>query len=268
MKKGDIVTVGNHRIMCGDATNPDDVKELMQDIKSPLLFTSPPYSNLRKYGGNLDLDVSHLAQFIPAWKNYVEYIAVNVGLIRREYEIVQWWNPYLETAKLNNLKLLCWNVWDKKSTGNIGYQTSLIPRHEFIFVFGDHYRELNKTWDKVPENIKDHVRISSRRQNDDSVKKEAKRYLNNPLKVMESIVSINSEKGPIRSEHPAVFPVGLPEEYIKTFTNQNDVVVDCFGGSGTTLIAAQRQNRRGAYMDLNPEYCEVAIKRIKSEVEK
>lgn len=65
--------------------------------------------------------------------------------------------------------------------------------------------------------------------------------------------------------HSAVFPVALPEWFIKLFTEQDDVVLDPFGGSGTTAIAAIRLNRNFILIDTNPEFCNLAEERIKGE---
>ena len=257
-ERGDIIELDDHVVMCGDATNPDDVRELMGGQKAELLFTSPPYADLRTYGGIANLDEKHLAEFIPAWKKYAEYIAVNVGLIRRGYEIVEWWRPYFDSAKKAGLKRLAWNVWDKLSVGGIGSQSAMFPiRHEWIFVFGEKYKTLNKTWPKrQPENA-DRDREITRRNPDGTMTRQLRRYLPDRMKQMESVSRIMTELRPIRSKHPACFPPELPQEYIKAMTESNDIVADCFGGSGSTLIAAAESNRKSRIMEINPEYCDV-----------
>ena len=71
---GDVIALGNHRVMCGDCTNPEDVAALMQASHAKLLFTSPPYSDIYEYAGN-NLDPKHLAGFIPAFKPHADIIA-------------------------------------------------------------------------------------------------------------------------------------------------------------------------------------------------
>uniref|UniRef100_UPI00388F16C9 DNA methyltransferase n=1 Tax=Methanobrevibacter sp. TaxID=66852 RepID=UPI00388F16C9 len=83
----------------------------------------------------------------------------------------------------------------------------------------------------------------------------------NPYKKMGTVIQQLYEVGKIRHSHPATFPVQLPAEYIKSMTNQGDVVIDCFGGSGTTLIACEQLNRKARLMELSPEYCQVIINR-------
>jgi DNA modification methylase len=78
---------------------------------------------------------------------------------------------------------------------------------------------------------------------------------------MESVFECLPELSAIRSEHPAVFPVKLPEEYIKAMTKENDYVIEPFGGSGTTLIACEKTNRKCRIMELDPIYCDVIRRR-------
>ena len=258
MKRGDIIELGNHRVMCGDATNPDDVKELMDGRKAELLFTSPPYADLRTYENVSDLSIEHLAEFIKTWKEHTNYFGVNIGLIRRNYEIVPWWTPYIDAAHDAGLKLLAWNVWDKLSVGGIGSQVALFPiRHEWVFVFGEKYKTLNKTWLKrQPENA-DKDREVTRRNPDGTMTRQMRRYLPGRMKTMESICPVMTELRPIRSKHPACFPPELPLEYINAMTNSNDIVVDCFAGSGSTMMAAEMAGRKSCVMEINPKYCDV-----------
>jgi DNA modification methylase len=78
---------------------------------------------------------------------------------------------------------------------------------------------------------------------------------------MESVIQAVPEQGEIIKEHPATFPVYLPAEYMKAMTNAGESVIDSFGGSGTTLIAAEQLGRRCFMMELDPHYCDVIISR-------
>ena len=69
------------------------------------------------------------------------------------------------------------------------------------------------------------------------------------------------ETGAIRSLHPATFPVELPSEYIKAFTNKGDIVVDPFMGSGTTMVASHQLGRVCYGMELDTKYCAVILQR-------
>jgi DNA modification methylase len=249
--------------MCGDSTDPESVSRLMEEARAELLFTSPPYADMRTYNGGKELSTELLARFIPAYEPHCEYQVVNLGIKRQDHEIVQYWDDYIAAAHGAGLKLMAWNVWDKMICGSVGQQMSLVPiRHEFIFVFGNNDKALNKTWDKKPENV-GQIKPKTRRQADGSVRLQTTGNgdASNPRKEMESVVQVMLETGKIREKHPAVFPVGLPAEYIKAFTNEGDVVAEPFGGSGTTLIACEQLGRECRCMELDPSYCDVIIER-------
>jgi DNA modification methylase len=81
------------------------------------------------------------------------------------------------------------------------------------------------------------------------------------MEKMESVVSVLPEKGDIRKEHPATFPINLPSEYIQALTDEGDIVIEPFGGSGTTLIACEQLNRKCHIMELELKYVDVIINR-------
>jgi site-specific DNA-methyltransferase (adenine-specific) len=68
-------------------------------------------------------------------------------------------------------------------------------------------------------------------------------------------------------KHPAVFPVGIPEFFIKLLSRENGLIIDPFGGSGTTGVAALRHNRNCVLIDNNEDYCLAAVQRLRAEVE-
>lgn len=260
-KLGDIWQLGRHRLMCGSSTDREDVAKLMNGNTAKILFTSPPYSDMREYNGGKDLSVNNIATFIPAYRNYTDYQCVNLGLQRKDHEIVQYWNEYIDIAKNSGYKLMAWNVWDKPACISIGQQSAFFPiRHEWIFVFGTEFFEINLTWEKKAENIREaHTRAS--RQADGSTRFSTTGDTSHKYKQMESVLSLLPELGAIRSEHPATFPVGLPSEYIKAMTQKGEAVIEPFCGSGTTLIACEQLDRVCYGMELDPKYVDVIINR-------
>lgn len=259
-KIGDIYQLGEHRLMCGDSTKAEDIELLMQDKHARMIFTSPPYSNLRTYEGGKNLDVDNIAQFIGAYKDYCDFECVNLGLKFVDNEVDQYWNKYFDIAHENGMKLLAWNIWDKTMAGSIGMQRHMFPvRHEWIFVFGENPEETNKTWEKkTKDNRKGLV---SRRQPDGSMKYSSVGDTSHKMKCMESVVTVKSYIGSLRKDHPAIFPVELPSEYIQALTDEEDCVIEPFGGSGTTLIACEQLNRKCFCMELEPKYIDVIIDR-------
>ena len=261
-KLGDIWQLGRHRLMCGSSTDENDVAKLMNGKSAKILFTSPPYSDMREYNGGKDLSVNNIARFIPTYRAYTDYQCVNLGLQRKEHEIYPYWDEYISIAKDCGYKLMAWNVWDKLMCGSIGQQSAFFPiRHEWIFVFGTGFYEINQTWEKQEASINKKQKVQKMRQKDGSTKYTTIGDTSNKYKQMESVLPLNPESGTIRKLHPATFPVGLPGEYIKAMTDKKDIVIEPFCGSGTTLIACEQLDRVCYGMELDPKYCDVIIKR-------
>ena len=261
-KLGDIWQLGRHRLMCGSSTETSNVATLMAGMKAKMLFTSPPHSDMREYEGGKDLSVENIARFIPSYRPYTDYQCVNLGLQRKDHEIYPYWDTYINIAKESGYKLMAWNVWDKTKCGSIGNQSAFIPiRHEWIFVFGSEFYEINLTWKKAEASIKSGNIKRGVKQADGSMSVSTTGDLSHPFKQMESVLRLLPEQGEIIKEHPATFPVQLPSEYIQAMTNEGDIIIEPFCGSGTTLIAAEQTNRICYGMELEPKYCDVIIKR-------
>jgi len=256
---GDLFEIGEHRLLCGDSTDSDAVARLMNGEKAELLFTSPPYSDMREYNGQKDLSVDNLAEFIPTWMPFVEYQVVNLGIQRKENDIVSYWDDYIKSARNCGYKLLAWNVWHKSSV-SVGQQSAFIPiYHEWIFVFGTKFKDINRTWERESEATNKNKRKV--RQADGSMK-ESSIGFQGIRKEMESVFYSNVELGEIRSKHPATFPIELPTEYIKAITNENQIIAESFTGSGTTMVASHQLKRKCYGMELDPKYCQVIIDRM------
>jgi DNA modification methylase len=265
MNYGDVIELGRHRVMCGDATNPTDVELLMADTRAKLLFTSPPYSDIYEYSGN-DIEPQTLAKFIPAFKPYADIMCVNLGLKKRNHEIIPYWDEYISAARACGLKLLSWNVWDKINPGSIAQQHYMFPlRHEFIFVFGEKPSPLNRT---IPKHGRDYLhgtvlkdRRSIRERNGQITRQHTSNHQpHETCKPLETVIQCGAVKSrPVWGV--AQMPEQLAEEYIKACTNEGDTVIDPFGGSGTTLNAAEKLNRRCFIMEINPDACSVIMKR-------
>lgn len=282
-KQGDLWQLGNHRLMCGSSTDINDVEALMGDKSSKLLFTSPPYSDIRDYNGDKDLSVDNICSFIHCYKNYCKIQAVNLGIQRKDDEIYPYWDKYIEMAHESGLKLLSWCVWDKLSCGSIGMQKAMIPiRHEWIFIFGEKQVDMNYTWKKKDSSIITNAgkkKNSAVRKKDGSIVATTSGITNKAYKKMETVLDISFdleeneelclssvtkqklESGKICKKHPAPFPVFLPAEYIASFTEEKDIVVEPFGGSGTTLMACEQMDRICYIMELDPSYCDVILQR-------
>ena len=259
---GEIYQLGNHRLLCGSSTDENDVARLMEGTKAKMLFTSPPYSDMRDYNGGKDLSVENLVSFIGCYLPYTDYQCVNLGLQRRDAEVLEYWNSYIEAARQAGYKMLAWNVWDKGVVGSIGLQKAMFPiRHEWLFVFGTEPFAINRTWEKKECNINAKKIRNKVRQKDGTTRFSTVGDTSNPLKAMESVLPVMVELGSIRHEHPATFPVGLPLEYIRAMSQPSDTVIEPFAGSGSTVIACEQVNRICRAMELDPKYCDVIRRR-------
>jgi DNA modification methylase len=260
---GDLFEIGEHRLLCGDSTDSDSVAKLMNGENAELLFTSPPYSDMREYNGNKDLSVSNIVEFITSFYQYCEYQVINLGIQRKEHNIITYWDDYINKAKDNGYKFLSWNIWARPSAGSVGNQSAFFPiQHEWVFVFGKKFKDINRTAERISEK-KDKRTKRSTRNADGSMRKSNVGF-QGELKEMGSVLFMNPELGAIRQLHPATFPIEFPTEYIKAMTNQNDIIVEPFTGSGTTMVASHQLNRKCYGMELDPKYCQVIINRMKN----
>ena len=257
---GDLFEIGDHRLLCGDSTNADDVARLMNGEKAELLFTSPPYSDMREYNGGKDLSVDNISEFIVTFHEYCNYQAINLGIQRKDNDIIQYWDTYIDKAKAIGYKFLSWNVWHKSSV-SVGQQSAFIPiYHEWIFVFGVDFKHINRTWERETKANKTKARKV--RQADGSMKLSTIGS-QQVHKEMESVLSTNVELGEIRSKHPATFPIELPSEYISAITNIGDIIAEPFTGSGSTMVASHQLGRKCYGMELDPKYCQVIVDRMR-----
>jgi DNA modification methylase len=260
---GDLFEIGEHRLLCGDSTDSDDVAKLMNGQKSELLFTSPPYSDMREYNGNKDLSVSNIVEFITSFYQYCEYQVINLGIQRKEGEIFEYWNEYIQKSKDNGYLFLSWNIWNRENAGfSIANITSMFAtQHEWIFVFGKKVKKLNLTIEnKEAGNTRNEV---ANRQKDGSIKSK-KAPIIRDKRQLGTINTINPQLARDENiKHPAMFPIELPNEYIKAMTNENDIITEPFTGSGTTIVASHQLKRKCYGMELDPKYCQVIIDRMK-----
>ena len=237
---GDVWVLGNHQLMCGDSTSIDAVEKLMDGKKANICFTSPPYNagslNVKgqsgtgkKYNSFDDNQTeSEFFDFLTA--NMTCLMAVsdevfyNIGLVQdNKRTIFKLVNEFGDTFK----DVIYW----KKKTVAPHIQKGVINNLvEFILCFGDGKRKfINPQFGQGT-------------------------YWN-------VIEGANASGNEFSSIHKATFPIYLPENIITNFTGRNAIVIDCFGGTGTTLIACEKHNRDCRMMELDPKYCDVIIKR-------
>lgn len=258
IKRGDLITLGAHRLMCGDATLADDVAALFKGERAAVVITSPPYLHQRAYGrpiGDWDELMRKAFGAIPAADEC--QILVNLGLVHREREWVPYWDGWIEWMRTQGWLRFAWYVWDQGA----GMPTDpakgrLWQAHEFVFHFAKNI--------VAPCKIADCASAGRRGPN------TAQRSPNGAVRNMTTVGAVGDHK-PLDSVlriprygqsdgHPAPFPSGLPELLLKSWPL--GIVYDPFGGSGTTLLAAQKLGLPCYMMEIEPEYCEIASGRF------
>ena len=274
-RTGDVWVLGPHRLICGDASDAAVVGALMGEDRANLLVTSPPYANQRAYttGGIADWD--RLMQGVFAVAMTVMAAAaqmlVNLGLVHREGSVVRYWDDWLTWMPRQGWRFFGWYVWDQGVTVPGDWAGRLAPRHEFLFHFNREARKPNKTVPCKFAGQDKHLQADGSSSGGLRTREGERTGWNHAGKVTQdfripdSVVTCTRQRGSIGEgiDHPAVFPVALPEFVIEAYTNPGEIVLDPFGGSGTTVLAAQRTGRIARAVEIAPEYVDVAIERFR-----
>lgn len=256
-KLGDLFLLGPHRLLCGDSTDKALVERLMNGEKADMVFTSPPYLDLRDYRGDIDLSITKLGGIFD-WPAH--FFCVNLGLIIRERTIIQYWNDWIAEANKRGLPLLSWNVWDKERASAPAHQQSMFGLcHEWIFVFGE-YRELELT---IPNKCagETHAGNATVREKDGSLRDKSRTQIR-AFRQLDSVLrlpAVNCRSAEYTG-HPASFPVAFAESYVTSIA-KGSIIGDPFCGSGSTLIGCEKTGRKCYGMEIDPHYCDVILER-------
>ena len=268
---GDVWAIGAHRLICGDATDRAVVATLMQGDTARLCFTSPPYGNQRDYtsGGIADWDGLMRGVFAHLPMTDDGQVLVNLGLIHRECEVIPYWDTWLDWMRSQGWRRFAWYVWDQGPGMPGDWAGRFAPSFEFIFHFNRESRKPNKIVPCKHAGQESHLRAdgssTAMRGKDGEV--GGWTHAGQPTqdtRIPDSVIRVMRHKGKIGQDidHPAVFPVALPQFVIEAYTDAGDIVFDPFGGSGTTMLAAERTGRICRSVEIAPEYVDVAIKRF------
>ena len=254
-KRGDIYKLGNHTLMCGDSTSFNDVEKLMDGELADLLLTDPPYNiNVsNSQGMTIENDNMDRAEFIQ----FLTDVFVNASTVMKEGCPFYIW--YADTSALE-FHQGCRNaafqirenlIWVKNQfiLGRQDYHW----RHEpCLYGWKDgaaHYFVNDRTQSTVMDESIDLNTIS----HEDLVA-----YVNGLWGLS---TAIYENKPSVNDMHPTMKPIPLMGRIIKNSSIKNEVVLDLFGGSGSTLIACEELNRRCYSMEYDPKYCDVIVKR-------
>ncbi|SEM82502.1 DNA modification methylase [Syntrophus gentianae] len=265
-KRGDIWQLGRHRLMCGDSTIADEVKELMNGSRADMVFTDPPYnvnygSSLRdrqgKKAGSKNAGRKILNEHFAKREGFYEFLRDALAALRPHVS----GDVYIamSSSELDNLQrafrdagghFSTFIIWVKSqfTIGRANYQRQYEPILYGWFEGSTHY------WSGV-RNLADVYGQDKLLRDTDGV----------PLIRVESC-AIDSDvwefPKPVRSdEHPTMKPIALVTRALRNSSKPGALVLDSFSRSGTTIMAAEQTGRTCYAMELSPVYCDVDIKR-------
>lgn len=270
-RSGDVWALGQHRLICGDASDASVIATLMQGEQASLCFTSPPYGNQRDYtsGGVADWDGLMRSVFGNLPMTDAGQVLVNLGLIHRDNEVIPYWDAWLGWMRTQGWRRFAWYVWDQGPGMPGDWAGRLGPSFEFVFHFNRNSRTPNKIVPCKHAGQDSHLRAdgssTALRNKDGGVGGWA--HTGQPTqdtRIPDSVIRVMRHKGKIGQgiDHPAVFPVALPEFMLEAYSDAGDIVFEPFGGSGSAMLAAERTARRCRTVEIAPEYVDVAIKRF------
>ena len=232
-KLGDIWKLGNHRVMCGDSIDYEDVHKLMNNKIADLVNTDPPY------GVNYQSNMRTKSEKFDVIKNDDKILDITPMIDKFSKGWVFIWTT--------------WKVIDKwlDNTKSFGFPTNMVVWHKGGGGIGD----LKKTFSTDYE-----MALVFHRGAELCGKR------------IGSVWKLQKDKA-VKYKHPTQKPVELSVEAIDKTTNPKSVILDLFLGSGSTLIACEKMDRLCYGMELDPKYCDVIIKRwenftgLKAELE-
>jgi DNA modification methylase len=248
-KPGDVWLLGpDHKIICGNALEEATYQRLMGDQLAEMVFADPPYgvrieghaSGLGRVKhrdfvmGGAEMSSEELTHFFAKALQFGADHSIDGSI----HFVCMDWRHQIEIliagkAVFQELKNLC--IWRKS---NAGMGSLYRSQHELVYVFkkgkaphinnvelGKHGRHRSNVWDYPSQN------------------------------------SLNGSSKSKLSLHPTVKPVGLVADAIRDCSNRGGIILDMFGGAGTTLIAAEKTGRKARLIEIEPRYVDVTIQR-------
>jgi len=228
-KLGDIYQLGNHRLMCGDSTNIEAVVELTGGAGVDMLLTDPPYNVAYEGKTKESLTIQNDSMGNDQFRQFLRDAFVTADTVMKKGAVFYIWHADSEGY---NFRGACddagWKVrqcliW-KKSSMVMGRQDYHWKHEPCLYGWKDGAG---------------HLWAADRKQT----------------------TILEFEKPHRNGEHPTMKPVALFEYQMLNNTKGGDMVLDLFGGSGTTMLAAEKHGRHAYLMELDPKYCDVIIKR-------
>jgi DNA modification methylase len=271
-KPGDVWALGDHRILCGDCRNPADVARLLDGTDVNVAFTSPPYASQRKYDESSGFKPIRPDDFVdwfePVQANVRDRLAADGSWfvnIKEHCEDGQR-SLYVKDLTLAHVRRWGWRFVDELCWKHHGFPGEVFDRFrnawEPVFHFARcqrakcrpaHVSYVSDAVIKYAPDKRESMTSSSTNHGG------AERSVG--MAIPRNVLDVSNGASTSIAGHAATFPVGLPTFFVKAYSDPGDVILDPFMGSGTTLIAAQNEGRKGYGLELSPGYCDVIVER-------
>ncbi|GHU82477.1 adenine methyltransferase [Clostridia bacterium] len=232
-RRGDIWLIGRHRLMCGDSTDICDVARLMDGRKSRMVFTDPPWNV--DYGGGLH----------PSWKqrsimndkmSTEDFYGFLLAAFKSIASVSEQGTPIYVVMSAQEWP----NVHAALLEGGYHWSSTIIwAKDKFVLSRKDYNTQYEPIWYGWLDGAPRLCQLKDAQQSD-------LWQFDRPTK---------------SAEHPTMKPITLVARAINNSSHHGDIILDVFGGSGTTLIAAEQCDRSSCLMELDPKYCDVIVKR-------
>lgn len=245
-RPGEMIALGAHRLMCGDSKDSQSIERLTEGAQMDHVFGGPPYFNQRVYA---------------QWSEYPEYISDMQAIVEnchgllKDGSVIMWnigngsythhdhtghHSELMEEAGLRYLDTIIWI----KTGANFDIPRNAHIRHNRLYYPAFQWEAL-----LVYQKPGDMPRMTP----------EGAKYMAESQTDVWEIPAVTHQIE--QFGHPAVCPVEIPYRSIQAYSGENATVFEPFGGSGTTLIAAEKSGRRAFLMEMSPLYCDMIVKR-------
>lgn len=228
-KRGDVWQLGKHRLMCGDSTVVTDVEKLMDGNKADLFLTDPPYNVDYEGGTKEKLKIQNDKMNDDSFRLFLKDAFQCADIVMKNGAVFYIWHADSEGY---NFRGACRDIGWKVRQCLIWNKSSMVMGRQ------DYH------WKHEPclygwKEGAGHLWVADRKQT----------------------TILNFDKPSRSGEHPTMKPIELFDYQIKNNTKGDDIVLDLFMGSGTTIMACEQNGRIAYGMELGEKYCDVIIKR-------
>ncbi len=259
-QKGDIWQLGNHRLMCGDSTSKEDVTKLMDGHQADLVVTDPPYNVAITNSQGMTIQNDNMAS--EDFRKFLTGAFAAMESVMKQGAAFYVWFASCEHINFEKslnaagLKVREELIWNKNAfvLGRQDYQHKYEP---CLYGWKDgaahYFFNSRKECDVIP----DGEELDLSKMKKDEMRDLLKRILN----VSPDTDVLNFNKPTKNTDHPTMKPVELFGYLVRNSSRKGQIVLDLFGGSGTTMVVAEQMERSARLMELDPHYCDVILAR-------